>query len=129
VFALACVWLSVAELMSGTARVALFWPVLFHFICAIGYLYVGPIALAVTSRAAPTAVNAMLVGSYYLAIFAGGIASGWLGRFYEQITPAAFWLVHAGVVGAGAVITYAFRHHLLAAMKIPPRNIRESTAV
>ena len=122
VFAFACVWLSAGEWLSGSGRVSLLWPVVFHFICAIGYLYVGPIALAVTSRAAPPAVNAMLVGSYYLAIFAGGIVSGWLGRFYEQVSPATFWMIHAAIVGAGALITYFFRNSLLRAMNIPPRN-------
>ena len=122
VFAFACVWLSASEWLAGSGRVSLLWPVVFHFICAIGYLYVGPIALAVTSRAAPPAVNAMLVGSYYLAIFAGGIVSGWLGRFYEQVSPATFWMIHAAIVGAGALITYLARNSLLRAMNIPPRN-------
>lgn len=105
IFAAADVWLMLGELSSGAGKVALFWPVVFHFVCAVGYLYVGPIALALTSRAAPTAVNAMMVGSYYLAIFVGGIVSGWLGRFYEQMTPGMFWLLHAFIVGCGAVFT------------------------
>jgi hypothetical protein len=57
--------------------------------------YIGPIALALVSRAAPAAVNAMMVGSYHLAIFLGGIFSGWLGRFYEVISPVEFWLMHS----------------------------------
>lgn len=128
IFALGCVLLSLSEFVSIGGPVALFWPVLFHFVTAIAYLYVGPIALAVTSRAAPPAVNAMLVGSYYLALFAGGIASGWLGRFYEQISPAAFWLVHAAIVGTGAVIIFVLRHQLFTIMKLSPRNSKETPA-
>ena len=122
VFAVAMVWLSVGELLSGDSAVALWWPVMFHFICAWSFLYVGPIALALTSRAAPPAVNAMMVGSYYLAIFAGGIASGWLGRFYETVSPSVFWLIHAAVVGAGAVLLFVFKAPLLRAMKLNPRQ-------
>jgi POT family proton-dependent oligopeptide transporter len=81
---------------------------MFHFICAIGFLYVGPIMLALVSRAAPEAVNAMMVGSYYLSLFFGGIVSGWLGRFYEPMTEAGFWLMHAGIVGAGALLVFLF---------------------
>ena len=79
------------------------WPIVFHFICAAAYLYVAPIALALVSRAAPAAVNAMMVGSYYLGLFVGGIASGWLARYYEPLGPARFWLLHVAVAVAGAL--------------------------
>lgn len=118
VFAAANLWLMVGERMSTGGQVALVWPVVYHFICAIGFLYIGPIALSLTSRAAPLAVNAMMVGSYYLAIFAGGLASGWLGRFYELLSPADFWLLHAAIVGAGAILIVALRGPLRRAMKL-----------
>jgi POT family proton-dependent oligopeptide transporter len=108
VFSGACVWLALGESLSGGAPLSLLWPVMFHFICAIGFLYVGPIMLALVSRAAPEAVNAMMVGSYYLSLFFGGIVSGWLGRFYEPMTEAGFWLMHAGIVGAGALLVFLF---------------------
>ena len=47
--------------------------VLFHFICAIGYLFVFPVALALFTRAAPPAVNAMMAGVCYLSLFAGSV--------------------------------------------------------
>jgi POT family proton-dependent oligopeptide transporter len=103
-FALACVLLGVSEWLSGGATVSVLWPTVFHFMCAIGYLYVWPITLALVSRAAPPAVNSTMVGAYYLAIFLGGIFSGWLGRFYEALSPAEFWLLHGAVVGSGAVL-------------------------
>lgn len=103
-FAAACALLSVSEWVSGDSKIPVLWPTVFHFVCAIGYLYVWPITLALISRAAPPAVNSTMVGAYYLAIFAGGIFSGWLGRFYEAMSPAQFWLLHAAVVGSGAVL-------------------------
>lgn len=122
VFAAAMIWLSLGETFSGDGPVSLLWPVVFHFICAWSFLYVGPIALALTSRAAPPSVNAMMVGSYYLAIFAGGIASGWLGRFYEVVSPSQFWLIHAAVVGSGAIVLYCFKEPLMKAMKLEARE-------
>jgi len=60
----------------------------------------------------------MLVGSYYLALFAGGIASGWLGRFFEAMSPAAFWLLHGAIVGAGAVLILALRSRFVTALRL-----------
>ncbi len=107
-FAAACVWLALGETLSGGNQLSLLWPTVFHFVCAVGFLYVGPIMLALVSSAAPEAVNAMMVGSYYLSLFVGGFASGWLGRFYEPLSESAFWLMHAGIVGAGAVLVLIF---------------------
>ena len=103
-FGCACLWLAVSELADGgDGRIAVIWPILFHFICASGYLHVAPIALALFTRCGPPSVNAMMVGVYYLSIFAGSIASGWLGRFYEAMSPAGFWTLHAAIVGAGSL--------------------------
>lgn len=118
VFTGACLLLTFGELFAGGGQTALVWPVVFHFICAIGFLYVGPIALALTSRAAPDAVNAMMVGSYYLAIFAGSLTSGWLGRFYEPLSEAAFWAMHGLIVGAGGGLLLLLRAPLSRWMKL-----------
>jgi POT family proton-dependent oligopeptide transporter len=107
-FAVACAGLAAGEALK-TDKVAILWPVAFHFICAVGYLYAGPVTLALVSRVAPPAVNAMLVGGYYLTLFAGGLASGWLGRFYETLSPAAFWLLHGAIVAVGGVLILLLR--------------------
>jgi POT family proton-dependent oligopeptide transporter len=117
-FALACVLLTIGEWTAGEGRTTLIWPTLFHFVCAAAYLYAAPIALSLVSRAAPVSVNAMMVGAYYLALFAGGIVSGWLGRFFEVLTPAAFWLMHGAIVGSGAVLILLLRRPLLREMKL-----------
>lgn len=117
-YSAAFVWLAASELTRGADGVALFWPVTFHFILAAGFLYVGPIMMSLVSRAAPAAVNATMVSSYYLSIFAGGFFSGWLGRFYEMMPAAAFWLMHAGIVGAGFLLILVLRGTLARAMKL-----------
>lgn len=104
IFAIACLWLSAAEWLGKGQPIAMIWPLVFHGICAWGYLYVGPVALSLVSRAAPPSVNAMMVGTYYIALFVGSFVSGWLGRYYEVVNPEIFWGIHAAIVGAGALV-------------------------
>tara|TARA_R100001132_G_scaffold1836_1_gene1641 strand:- start:14660 stop:16096 length:1437 start_codon:yes stop_codon:yes gene_type:complete len=118
VFSIAFLLLGVGDILSADKPVALIWPVIFHFVCAIGFLYVGPIALALTSRAAPESVNSMMVGSYYLAIFVGGLFSGWLARFYEEMSASGFWLMHAAIVGAAAILLIVLRPVLSRLMRL-----------
>lgn len=118
-FACACVLLGASAAFAGNDQVALVWPVAFHFMCAIGYLYTWPITLTFVSRAAPTAVNAMMVGATYLAMFTGGLVSGWLGRYYETLSPAEFWLLHGGIVGCGTVLILLLRRPLLRVLRMP----------
>ncbi len=114
----AFVWLALGQFLAAEEGVALFWPLLFHFILAIGFLYTGPIILSLVSRAAPDAVNAMMVGSYYISIFFGGILSGWLGRYYEVLPAPGFWLLHAAIVGVGFVSILVLRGPLSRGMKL-----------
>ncbi len=51
----------------------------------------------------------MMVGGYYLSIFIGAMVSGWLGRFYEVLSPAAFWGVHGAIVTGGGIAILLLR--------------------
>jgi POT family proton-dependent oligopeptide transporter len=96
------------EILSGSGLVHIIWPILFHFICGWGFMHLGPILMSLISRSAPVSINAMMVSSYYLSIFVGGVTSGWLGKFYEVMTPAEFWMMHSFIVLAGAVLVFIF---------------------
>jgi POT family proton-dependent oligopeptide transporter len=93
---------------------------MFHVFTGLGYLYAAPVALAVVSRAAPIAVNAMMVGAYYLGLFAGGLISGQLARLYEPLQPKAFWTLHALLFVAGGALVFVLRRPLLRALKLDP---------
>lgn len=118
VYAVAFLWLGIGELFAGGGKVLLLWPVAFHFILGVGFVYVAPIMMSLVSRTAPMAVNAMMIGAYYLSIFVGGFMSGWLGRFYEVLTPMQFWLMHAGVAASGALLVLALQRPLARAMRL-----------
>lgn len=120
VYLVGFLWLSSSELMTGDARVPLFWPVVFHFILAVGFLYVGPITMSLISKTAPASVTAMMMSSYYLAIFAGSFLSGWLGRFYEPLGPQAFWFLHAALLAVGFALLLVLKRRLSAVL-VPGR--------
>ena len=48
------------------------------------------------------------MGTVFLALFVGNIIIGWVGAFYDRMTPAAFWVLDAGIAGAGAIIVLIF---------------------
>lgn len=116
-FGVAMVWLAAGSLVANAAgKVPLAWALGFHLLASIGYIYYAPIVVALFSRAAPAPVNSVMVGVYYVSIFAGSTISGRLGGLYEELSPLRFWLFHAALVVAGGLLLLLFartlRRHL-----------------
>jgi POT family proton-dependent oligopeptide transporter len=112
-FGVAIAWLGGGQLVADAAgKVPLVWALAYHFLSAVGYLYFAPTAVAVFSRTAPASVNAMMIGIYYLSIFAGSTISGRLGGLYERLSSAQFWLMHAAFVTAGGLLLLLFASRL-----------------
>jgi POT family proton-dependent oligopeptide transporter len=106
-------WLAAGGLAADAAgRVPLVWALGFHIFSNIGYIYFAPIAIALFSRTAPVAVNSMMVGVYYLSMFAGSTISGRLGGLYERLSPDRFWLLHAVIVCTGGLLILLFARRL-----------------
>lgn len=110
--AFGCVVLATFTLLDGLAslvfgahaKIPFLWVVVDNLGESFGYLFVVPTAIAFYTRHAPKPVNAMMIGVYYLSIFAGSLISGRLGGLYEALSPTAFWALHAGIVAlAGAI--------------------------
>jgi POT family proton-dependent oligopeptide transporter len=77
--------------------------------------------MALFSRAAPAAINSLMIGIYFLSVFAGSLLVGWVGQFYERLSAPAFWLLHAGSAGvAGAIVILLWRP--LSAALAPARS-------
>jgi POT family proton-dependent oligopeptide transporter len=51
----------------------------------------------------------MMIGINSMAVFVGSTISGRIGGLYEVWTPGQFWLLHAGIIGGGAVLLLAMR--------------------
>jgi proton-dependent oligopeptide transporter, POT family len=85
-------------------KIGLFWPVLFHVVNSIGFAHMLPVSLALFAKVAPRAINATVIGLYYLAFFTANSLVGWIGGFYQTMPTTSFWLLHAGLAaGSGAV--------------------------
>lgn len=73
----------------------------------IGFLWYWPVLLALISQSAPRQVQSTLMGGVFLSFFAGSVGAGWLGSFYDKLSPAAFWTADAAVALAGALVVLA----------------------
>jgi proton-dependent oligopeptide transporter, POT family len=86
-------------------RVNVIYPIMYDFILGVAFLYYWPTLLALVSRAAPAGLKATLMGVVFLSLFVSNILVGWIGGFYEHMTPAMFWALHAGIAAVGGLLT------------------------
>ncbi|WP_199555154.1 peptide MFS transporter [Sandaracinobacteroides hominis] len=90
-------------------KIGLAWPVAFHVLNSIGFAHMLPISLALFARMAPPAINATVIGLYYLAFFAGNAMVGWIGGKLDSMVPTHFWLLHAAFAAGAGLIFLLFR--------------------
>jgi POT family proton-dependent oligopeptide transporter len=112
--AIACIanLLLVAACMLSPGRVPVLVPFTYDVLLGVAFLYYWPPLLALVSRAAPPQVRATLMGAVFLSLFLANITLGWLGGFYERMTPAQFWLLHAAIAASGAVLAFLLKRPL-----------------
>jgi POT family proton-dependent oligopeptide transporter len=101
-----------AILASGGAPVHPIWPFLYSAGLGIAFLYYWPTLLALVSRAAPAKVNATLMGLAFMSLFVSNNLIGWIGGFYEKMSPAGFWAMHAAIGAGGGLLVLLFGHRL-----------------
>lgn len=102
-----CLWMAAST--AGDAKIGLFWPVMFHVLNSIGFANIMPVSLAMFARYAPKAINATVIGLYYLAFFGGNSLVGWVGGWYETMHTPTFWLMHAGFAAAAGFVFVLFK--------------------
>jgi POT family proton-dependent oligopeptide transporter len=95
--------LVIAAATAGHGKIGLFWPVMFHLFNSIGFAHVLPVSLALFTKIAPRALNATVVGIYYLAFFAANKAVGVIGGWYSSMDTVWFWLLHVATAAFGLV--------------------------
>jgi POT family proton-dependent oligopeptide transporter len=100
--------LVVAIAAAGQARVLWIWPFLYCAVQGIGFMYMWPPLLSLVSRAAPTKINATMMGSSFLVLFVAYNLVGFIATYFERMTPLAFWTLHAAIGGAGGVLALIF---------------------
>ncbi|UAK23483.1 peptide MFS transporter [Sphingomonas nostoxanthinifaciens] len=94
---------------AGGHKISLGWAVIFHLVNEVGFASVYPVGMALYSRCAPRAIGSTMVALYYLHLFASNMLVGRLGGLLETMSPANFWLMHAGLIAIAAAILLVFR--------------------
>ena len=105
IFAAGTMLLAGAQLITDSAgRTPFALAVGFHFVSNLGWLFAVPTLNALYSRLAPRSVTATLLGLNATSVTLGSFISGRIGGFYEQMSPVAFWGLHAAIVAGGGVL-------------------------
>ncbi|MEO8547522.1 MAG: peptide MFS transporter [Sphingomicrobium sp.] len=107
-------------LPDATGKVPVLWALACYTGMGFAFIYYWPVLLALISEAAPAKVNSTLMGGAFLSLFAGSVLMGWVGSFYETMTPAAFWTMDAAIGFAGALIVFALNRPLSRALELQP---------
>jgi POT family proton-dependent oligopeptide transporter len=82
------------------------WLLSYFVIFTLGELYILPNGLGVFARLAPQRLGATTVASWYLAIFAGSLAAGQVGRLWSHLGHIQFFVLLAAIATVAAVMLY-----------------------
>ena len=96
--------LATVSYFHGEAKIHPIWPFLYTIGIGYSFVYNWPTVLALVSRVAPASVNSTMMGIAFLTLFISSNVIGWIAGFYEKMSPAAFWLLHAGIGFTGAIV-------------------------
>lgn len=97
---------------AGDGLVHPVWPFLYCAGQGIGFIYYWPTLLALVSRTTPAQVNATSMGFAFMTLFVSNNPIGWIGSFYERMTPLQFLALLAGIALTGATLTFLLRSTL-----------------
>ena len=75
-------------------------------------MYYWPTLLALVSRVAPPRINATMIGIVFMSLFVANNLIGWIGGFYERMSPIQFWTLHAAIAAIGSVMLTLFGRRL-----------------
>jgi POT family proton-dependent oligopeptide transporter len=82
---------------------------MFHLINSIAFAHILPISLALFAKLAPRAINATVIGLYYLAFFLANYTVGQIGQLYSELPTPTFWLIHVASAAFGLVAFAIFK--------------------
>ena len=95
-----------AEVVSGDSPAHWAWLLTFFLVFTLGELYILPNGLGIFARLAPPKLGASTVASWYLAIFAGSLAAGQVGRLWSRVGHSEFFLLLAAIATSAAALLY-----------------------
>jgi POT family proton-dependent oligopeptide transporter len=91
-------------LADATGAVSPMWLFYAYLIQTVGELMLSPVGLALTSRAAPARVAALLMGVWMLSNAAGNYLAGTLGKIMAGTGIAPYTFLYMAAIGAGVLL-------------------------
>jgi len=101
--------LALAALVHGRSNVPILWGIAFQVLNSIGLANVLPAVMARFGQSSAPHSRATVMAGFYLALFAGGLASTGLASRFAELDIAAFWLVHVACAVAGTALLALLR--------------------
>ncbi|ANH70567.1 peptide MFS transporter [Mitsuaria sp. 7] len=99
--------LAATAAMSDGKPVSGLWLLVFFMVYTIGELYILPVGLGLFARLAPSGMGATVIAAWFLAAFAGNLLSGVVGRAWEWLGPAGFFVLLAALAAAASLALLA----------------------
>ncbi|WP_431261224.1 hypothetical protein ACQ86G_14730 [Roseateles chitinivorans] len=81
--------------------------VVFFAVYTVGELYILPVGLGLFARLAPSGMGATVIAAWFLAAFAGNLLSGVVGRAWEWLGPAGFFVLLAALAATASLALLA----------------------
>ena len=120
IMGLSILLMAAGSLLPGIdGKVAVWWAIAAYLGCGMAFMWYWPVTLSIVSALAPAPVKSTLMGGAFIALFLGTVIMGWVGSFYDQMTPAAFWALDAAIAAAGALLILLVRRPLSRALATP----------
>lgn len=85
------------------------WAVAGWLIMGLAWMYYWPTTLAIVSKAAPPRVASTLMGVAFLSPFVAHVMAGWVGSYFDQMSPSTFWAMDGAIAFAGAALILLLR--------------------
>jgi len=99
--------LAATAAMSAGQPVSGLWLLVFFAVYTIAELYILPVGLGLFARLAPSGMGATVIAAWFLAAFAGNLLSGVVGRAWQWLGPAEFFMLLAALAAAASLALLA----------------------
>ncbi|MEV4288272.1 oligopeptide:H+ symporter [Nonomuraea bangladeshensis] len=109
---LSFVVMAVAAALAEAGRVSVWWLVLVYAIQVFGELSLSPVGLSVTTKLAPEAFKAQMLGVWFIAVSVGDAVGGQTGRLGAVLSEPAYYLVLAVMAIVAGVALFMFTRRL-----------------
>ena len=104
IVAAAYLMLAGAAWLSGSSSAPWAWLFAFFVILTFGELFILPTGLGLFARLAPPGMGATTVAAWFLAIFSGSLAAGFVGTLWGDMSHAAFFALLAALAAIAAIL-------------------------